>query len=649
MGARRNVSPRELLGPDGRLARALPHYEVRRGQLDMADAVARALDEDRVVLCEASTGTGKTLAYLVPALMSGRRVVVSTASRALQEQIYFKDLPMLERHLELEVRAELVKGLSNYLCLRRFNDARERSNVEGSDVVKHALPVVTAWAERTNRGDVCEVATLPEDHPVWSRVTSSSDTRIGSGCSYHDACFVTALKRAQRNAQLLVVNHHLFFADLSLRNGSAAQRVLPDYDAVIFDEAHRIEDVATQFFGARVASSGMNQLVKDLTLADGGARLAKRLRDACEQFFGAVNLLVGSADARVAVSEDDWAGSPRDAYHALDDVLEATAHLWAGQPEEAGHERNRKLSERAARLRGDLAAIIDGNRARVTWAERRGQSVQLASSPVNVGPMLRNALWSSGRPVVLTSASLSASGSFEFVRSRLGLEEALETPVDEIAVEAAIDHSAQAVLYTPVDLPGVDEVGFVTAAVDRIGALDRLSPGGAFVLCTSMRAVKRFAREFEARGREVLVQGAAPKHVLLNEFRRRGDCLLIATMSFWEGVDVPGEALQLVVIDRIPFAVPTDPLVMARASALERSGGQPFREYAVPSAALTLKQGYGRLLRTRDDRGVVAVLDQRIVTRAYGRALIDSLPGPHHTTALTDVADFWSRPSVSPR
>jgi ATP-dependent DNA helicase DinG len=630
----------DLLGAGGPLAAGLTGYELRPGQLVMADAVERALDEDRVLLCESGTGTGKTLAYLIPALLSGMKVVISTASRALQEQIVASDLPLCERHLGMPVDAVVVKGLRNYLCLRRL------SELEG-DTPRRGLPMVRAWARETVNGDIAELGSLPEHHPIWSAVASSSETRIGARCAFFERCFVTRLKRASAAAQLLVVNHHLLLADLTIR-GDHPGSVLPPYDAVIIDEAHRLEDTASDIFGMRLSSRRVARLLSDgeRTLAfaaipAAGRALVESARGLSQALFTGLHLALPQCEGRQPLPADTWRGGLLEAYHELDDVLDA---LEATTREDVAAPALEQLAARVAELRAQLALLVEGPARAVTWFERDGGEVALATSPIDVGRLLREKLFVTGRPVVLTSASLTVGQSFAFARERLGLDEALEAPIDELVVPSPLDHQRQALLYTPTDLPEVTEDGFTACAAERIGELCALVPGGAFVLCTSLRSMHALAGELErhAAGRLLMVQGQAPKRALLDDFRARHGSLLVATMSFWEGVDVPGSALELVVIDRLPFAVPTDPVVEARCRAIEARGRPAFAGYLVPHAATLLKQGFGRLLRNRRDRGVVAILDKRIRTRGYGRVLVDSLPPTGVTTSLDEVARFWA-------
>ncbi|WP_437878288.1 ATP-dependent DNA helicase [Sorangium sp. So ce513] len=671
-----------LLGPSGPFARGLQGYEDREGQVAMASAVERAIAEDRVLLCEAGTGTGKTLAYLVPAILSGRKVVVSTATKALEDQIYTKDLPLVAEHLRLDPRAALVKGLGNYLCLRRFNELRHSPGA-GAGAAGRSLPLLEAWAQETEMGDIAELAYLAEGDPLWREVASSSETRLGSSCDYYDDCFVTRMKRDSEAARLLVVNHHLFFADLALkiagaRRGFGGAGALPPYDAVIFDEAHQLEDIATSFFGVRVSRARVDSMLRDADRAFIASGLADRIlgrgegtaitavvRESADALFDRLAALGGpaaSADregARVPLARDAWSGELLDAYHRLDNHLEALSGYASAN---AISEAVQLVGNRAAQLREDAARIVDPATNQVTWVEVRGRGVSFGASPVDLGHMLREHVFERIGAVVLTSATLTTGGSsgsaFRFLRSRMGLDEDVSVPVDELEVPSPFDYPSAALLYTPRDLPEATDAAFVDRAADRISELIGITGGGAFVLCTSIRAMNALAAALRARlGRAagqaragggaprqptpLLVQGEAPKGALLRRFRAERHAVLVATMSFWEGVDVPGEALRLVIIEKLPFAVPTDPVVAARCASIEQAGGNPFIAYSVPQAAITLKQGFGRLIRTRTDRGIVAILDRRVRTRGYGRVLLDSLPDARRTERIEDVRAFW--------
>jgi ATP-dependent DNA helicase DinG len=625
----------------------------------MADAVERALGRDHVLICEAGTGTGKTLAYLVPAILSGRKVIVSTATRALQEQIFTKDIPLIRQTLGLPVSAALMKGLANYLCLRRF--AEYRTSPEASEpAAARALQVVEEWATATASGDVAEIRAMSEDEPIWREISSSSETRIGQGCDHFSPCFVTRMKRDAEAARIVVVNHHLFFADLALR-GPHAGAALPDYDAVIFDEAHQLEDIATDFFGVRVSSTRLSSMLRDAERAFVAAGLSDKLlrkgegavlvevaRDAGNRFFGEVARARGQEELRVrrapviseskaTISSDFWAGDVLAAYHKLDTTLEALgAYAETRQTSEAVE----VVTRRASQLREDLASIVDGASNQVTWAEVRTRSAAIGASPVDLAGTLKGRLFAQVPAIVLTSATLAASHSFAYLRSRLGLD-GDDLTVEELEVPSPFDYEEKALLYLPRDLPEPGDPAWLGAAEKRIAELVEASDGGAFVLSTSKRVMQSlYASLSQTARRTVLVQGQAPKSVLLEKFRQSSHAVLVATMSFWEGVDVPGKALRLVIIDKIPFQVPTEPVVLARSAAIEALGKNPFAHYHVPVAAITLKQGFGRLIRSRRDAGIVALLDKRVHTKGYGRTLLASLPPARRTDDIAETKAF---------
>lgn len=671
-------SIRSLLAPGGPLARALPAYEHRPGQAAMAEAVETALRDDRIVLCEAGTGTGKTLAYLLPALLSGRKVIVSTATRALQDQIVFKDLPLLAAAFDLKPRVALLKGISNYLCKRRHQEFR--ASPEGlRPEHTRSLDAIDAWVRQTETGDLAELAGMPEHDPVRLEVASSSQTRIGPSCEYHEECFVTRAKREADAAEVVVVNHHLFFADLALR-GPHPARVLPEYDAVIFDEAHQLEDVATQFFSVRVSEAGMDRLLSDSErtlrrggLADplfggeGGSSLLTLARKEVRSFFEKLLELASPDEARLALDGEVWTGELLRSYHALDSALEGVEALMQtavgklqgrSRPGRGQSDGLFVAARRTAQLREQLAAIVEAERDRVVWLEHGGRNIALSSTPVDLSWVLRSRLFDAIPAVVLTSATLatqgaqggpsagsevtgSPHGAFDFVRARLGLTD--HDSLEEMIVGSPFDFTRQALLYTPRDLPAPGTAEFWDAAGQRIVELIEITGGGAFVLTTSLRAM----RELHARilqilkGRPVLLQGESPKNSLIGRFRAAGDAVLVATQGFWEGVDVPGQALRLVVLEKIPFPVPTDPIVKARSRILEEQGRSAFRELHVPTAALALKQGFGRLVRTEQDAGIVALLDERVHRMSYGRRLLAALPPAQRTSELGDVRHFY--------
>lgn len=620
-----------LLGPTGPLARGVSGYEHRPGQIKMARAVQDVLEHDGVLLIEAGTGTGKTWAYLIPAALSGRRVLVSTGTRALQDQIMEKDLPALERHLGLEVDAACVKGLSNYLCLRRFHEFQKSADAAQPRNAR-VLPRLRSWVEITETGDRADLDAIAEEDPVWGRVVSGSDTRIGARCEYYEDCFVTRARRKAEGAQLVVVNHHLFFADLALRDTGFAS-ILPEYDAVVFDEAHQLEDIATQFFGSRISTAMIERLVRDARIAirgdQGGERHETRLLDAilhrASSFFSAL-----PADGGGGRSPLPPESIPETELFALDNALmELSATC---RNEKPLREPALQIARRAEQLRDALGSLEAPGH--VSWTLGGARSPSVGSSPIDVGPILRERLHERVPCIVFTSATLTTGGTFDFVKRRLGIE----TEVGEEIVESPFRYEEQAALYAPPHLPDPRASDFPDAAAVEILELVRMSKGGAFVLCTSLRMMRLLAKRVgDELEYEWFVQGDAPKQTLLDRFRDRGDAVLFATASFWEGVDVPGSALRLVIIDKLPFEVPSDPVVAARCQRLEEAGESSFMRYLVPAAALSLKQGFGRLVRTTRDRGVVAILDSRVRRRGYGKVFLRSLPPARICDTLDEV------------
>ncbi len=628
----------------------------------MAEAVSAALSRAEVLLCEAGTGTGKTLAYMLAAVSSGQRVVVSTATKALQDQIVDSDLPRVERALQRSVDVAVGKGLSNYICLRRFEEARRDV---ASPALRRSLPLIERWVGHTTHGDVSELTELSEDDPALAAVTSSSETRIGPACPYHDRCFVTRMKQRLARAELLVVNHHLFFADLAVKlsaGEAGAQRagVLPSFDAVIFDEAHRIEDVAATFFGVSLSQARVEALVRDAERAFGESpdpqardrvtRTGGAVLRAAEDLFGSLGRLVPEArEGRAALAPDALGVEETRDVYVLDEALRVLADF---AREHATSKSCEAIAGRAESLARDLDAVVARSTQHVAWLDLSSpKRPVLGATLVDVGPTVREQVVNRLGGVVLTSATLTSvplgadkKSGFSFLRRRLGLDHGVATEVHELLLESPFDFAQNALLYVPKDLPEVNTQSFVDAAIPRVGELIQLAGGGAFVLTTSRRVMSALGAGLRREtGREVLVQGDAPKRALLEEFRRHGSSVLVATMGFWEGVDVPGDALRLVVIDKLPFAVPTDAVVQARGRALEEEGLDPFAAYSVPEATISLKQGIGRLLRTARDRGVVAILDRRVVDRGYGRRILNALPLGLPVHRLEHVAAFFAK------
>ena len=639
----------------------------RKEQLAMAHAVEAALAEDRPLLVEAGTGTGKTFAYLVPAILSGLRVIVSTATRALQDQLVDKDLPFLRELLTphgVQVDFAIMKGLGNYLCLRRLERAmvhhegrRERLVQIKKRVIELEIDEARPSARDTQpiAGDAAAFG-LGEDDPLWGEINSGSETRIGAGCKYHDRCFVTKMKARAQEATVVVVNHHLFFADLVLRTGDRQRwaAAIPDHDAVVFDEAHQIESVASDFFGESRSSLRFARLASDLekfALLTTSERAKRLIPAACAagaamfQVLGTVVRNQGRHPIRPEICPNELTAALRDATTAMALAAEELEHVEDNQDAELLARRLGEFGRGLARI----AAVITGKpfdgvehedeAGKLAHVSRDGEHLALGVLPVDVAPTLRDKLFSRLSAVVLTSATLSTGSSdkpsFYYARRRLGL------PSDavELALPTPFDVRAQALLYVASDLPEPNHPDFDERAFQRILQLLRLSRGGAFVLTTSRRMMLTLAHRLDEHF-PVLVQGRRPKAQMLEEFRRGGDGVLVGTKSFWEGVDVPGLALRLVILDRLPFPVPTDPLWTARKEQVEAEGGNAFTELHLPHALLTLKQGFGRLLRREDDVGIVAVLDRRLTEKGYGKRLLAGLPPASRTTQLHEVESF---------
>ncbi|HVE84928.1 MAG TPA: ATP-dependent DNA helicase [Myxococcales bacterium] len=640
-----------LLGPGGAIQAAMDRYEHRPEQLALAREVEKVLEGRGYLIAEAGTGTGKTLAYLVPAALSGRRVVISTATKNLQEQIFFKDIPLLRDRVGLELEAAYLKGRSNYLCIHRF-EAFDHAPVFSRREDSSAWPLLRAWAMRTETGDRAELD-LPDAFGAWPQLSTTPETCLGLKCPLYEPCFVTRARRRAEQASIVVVNHHLFFADLAIRSaagGAAPAGILPRYEAVVFDEAHGLEDAATEHFGLKVSSFRLDDLVGDAVsaLPPSDARhglvnaSAIRVKSAAEALFAEAPRALGLAGGESAVRLTTRALQPL--RPKVEPVLEALGGLAAACASDEDAQVS-ALARRSAEIADELDFITRGDSPdHVYWGEARGRGVFLKAAPIDVARELQSRLYSAVDTVVFTSATLGTEGRFGYFAARMGLAgedgPAVE-PLKEISVESPFDFRRQAALYAPSHLPETSAPGFVEAVAEEIIALSRVTGGRAFALFTSLRNMEAAHRL--ASGRldvPALLQGERPKTALLEEFRARPS-VLFAAHSFWEGVDVPGDALSLVIIDKLPFASPGDPLVASRIEQLRARGVDPFAGYQLPEAVIALRQGFGRLIRTREDRGIVAVLDRRLVTRAYGQTFLRSLPKVRRFGELAAVEGWW--------
>jgi len=657
-----NAALRQVLGPDGLCSTAFPGWQPRPGQLAMAERIAAAIDGDERLLVEAGTGTGKTLAYLVPALLSGRKVVVSTGTKTLQDQIATVDLPRLRAIFDAAnvlgrpLTWAVMKGLQNYVCLRRLAERDRQLSLTPVPELQRIL----AWVGETASGDRADLADLPDDSALWRDVQATPETRIGPRCTFFEKCFVTQMRRRAADAQLVIVNHHLYFADLALRSQWPEAQVLPPHEVVIFDEAHQIEDVATEFFGLHVSTQRMFALARDL------ARAAEVSAARAQSASGRLNAVAaaladalrdrlpapppGRDEVRVEIPDNLWSGPALARYHELDGVLDEIA-TWLDGESDAVRESQHPaelaaLGRRATAVRGDLGLLV-GSRGRgsVRWISATARNVSLHASPIHVGPALARAFDALPGPIVFTSATLTVAGSFSFLRERVGLGDAAA----EASFPSPFRYSKQALLYVATDLPDPRRDNFAAAAAARMAELGALTRGRALFLFTSFKNLRVAEAYLRAKTKlRLLVQGEKPRHLLLAELREKIGSVLLATQSFWEGVDVPGEALSLVVIDKIPFDVPDDPLTAARIDHLREAGGEPFTAFQIPRAALSLKQGFGRLIRGHADFGIVAILDGRLLQKPYGRDLLATLPAEcPRTESFEDVVHFWEHGPIA--
>ncbi len=616
-----------------RLPRKIPGFERRPSQEQMAAAVARALERPHNgsgaarLLIEAGPGTGKSLAYLIPALLSDRKVVVSTATRYLQEQIIKKDLPLLFEKFSRKLTgkaAAVLKGRSNYLCLYRMQGL-------GTESLKPHDPL-SRWAASTETGDRAE-APIAERSSIWESLTVDSHECLGLSCPEFDPCFITQARLAAARADLVIVNHHLFFSDLFLKEVGAGG-VIPHYDAVILDEAHEVEEIAAAAFGSSLSPRRFFRLAADIRRA-GEPETSVQLGEAAARFFSAVGEF--NPGRRFAEGDRDRlrveAAPLRE---ALKTAASGAERLDPALSPPIGREFLESIKERALRLSLELLSLLKSEGEALIWTEQK-EELSLRSMPLNIAPVLKSTLFAREIPIILTSATLSAGDDFNFIRSQTGIE-----PTEEHVLPSPFDYARQAILYIPEDIPSPSDPDFPAAVAEEILRLVEIVGGRTFALFTSRKNLENVYRLAAGRlSYPALKQGERPNYTLLEEFRSRPS-VLFATQGFWQGVDIAGDTLSAVIIDKLPFAPPTDPRVEARIEEISSAGGDPFRSFQVPSAILMLKQGLGRLIRTSRDRGLLAILDRRLTSRSYGRLFLNAIPPFRRTSSKSEIARFFA-------
>jgi ATP-dependent DNA helicase DinG len=644
----------KIFGKSGLLEKSHERYEYRSGQVEMAEAVLEAFETGDHLIVEAGTGTGKTLAYLVPtiaaALAKNQRVIISTGTKNLQEQLMEKDLPFLHKMLPKPFKSAYMKGRSNYACIYKINKAEDQPVLDGLDEVDY-FQEVQEWAAETETGDRGELTHLPERLSFWGRINAKSESCIGQQCPDYEACFITRMRAKAEEADVVVVNHHLFFADLNVR-GNEYGKVLPDYASVVFDEAHAIEDIASDYFGFQVSNYQVDELARDagtLPISDAAAssgisRATSKVKGLSDIFWarfkdgrGKDGRFPIAPNAFVKEGHSELDPTPLgEAYYHLEDALNKLERAVSVHSDDSPEAES--LVRRIRQVRFNLDFIVTQTEKNyVYWVERRGRGLYLRSSPIDVSGLLKEKLFETVETAILTSATLSSGGSFSYIKGRLGLEDS-----KTLIAPSSFDYASQAMIYLPKSMPEPRSPEFSGMAANEIVRLLEITGGRAFVLSTSFYSMNALCDLVSSRVNfPCFLQGSMSRAGLLESFRKTPNAVLFGTSSFWQGVDVAGEQLSMVIIDKLPFSVPTDPVVAARSRFIDEQGGRSFFEYSVPNAIISLKQGVGRLIRSSSDKGVIALLDARLRTKRYGADFLKSLPDAPITIEIDEVKRFF--------
>ncbi|MBN1833139.1 MAG: ATP-dependent DNA helicase [Deltaproteobacteria bacterium] len=632
----------QILGPDGLVSQSLEGFEYRAAQVEMARLIEKAIREKTSAIIEAGTGTGKTLGYLVPLVLSGKKAVISTGTKNLQEQVFFKDIPLLEKAAGLDVDAMLMKGRKNYLCLYRYHQYFSHlSFLKPTQEVTQKR--IEKWIGTTDFADRAELEWMRDDDLLWDSISSTSEQCLGSKCLHAEDCYLNALRRRAAEARIIIVNHHLFFADLIVKKGGFGE-IIPRFQVVVFDEAHSIEEIATDYFGESFSTNQLTELVKDLEeeVKAHGNDVEKELKRHLDlmrsRAEGLRDLFTGSEEKgrlEDEILDKIHTGLGRDIRNSMRFISEESDLKRLKSAEFQAY------ASRAGELEQRLEHVLSSTTPDwLRWYEIRRKGVVLHASPLNVSPYLEESLYLEGRSIIFTSATLSTNGDFSYYRSRMGISE----DVLEKIYASHFFFQEQTLMYIPKDLPLPSHPDFGLRAAKRILDILRITSGRALVLFTSYQNLNLVHQRLEGEvPYTIFKQGTAPRSVLLEEFKRDTHSVLLATGSFWQGVDVPGEALSCLIIDKLPFDSPGEPIVGGRIESIQRRKGNPFMEYQLPSAIISLKQGLGRLIRNTSDRGVFSILDIRMINSRYGRFFFDSLPQIPLTHELSDIKRFFGQ------